>query len=738
MAKTPFIRPLQVQGGTFYTFSSSAEDLSFTFNNTSNKFRFSKFALLNIPDFDDGTGTTGAFSNYVKLNGPDSAFLDYATSAGIIITGNGNIDFSQSFQSYCLNVESTITGSDEYDSSLKQNVSERVFFKWLKEIGAMRWRNANSSEVSGALNQINVTYDSAGLPITQKRYVEGDEPIGTTGSYGMTGAKYSRVVQYVGNLDIVNSVKNSTNTYSEVYVYIPTKDGNSPTVLFKNIVDTNYYPDYQWTNNPPNPLNDEYLFGRNYDETNPSGLTNLAIFDDDVLGSPIASYIDTYTGTSYAGNWYSPRDTANTYFTDSQSSFTDPSNYVINKTNGLVDVNYVRSKLDSIGIDFDPNSYQGIISNPNISTLEEFNATADSKDFEFNAVLIYYDVYDPATPSSFATNLYGVLFLDDVNISSGDVFIPRLDKHRPNPVTKLNGNSYGFKINLKFDTDIDQTGVEQAINDYSPFSLSMFMDSMNVLQDASSTLNNAATEFIDLSNRVTSLENITLSSSTSTNIDRRITQLEQAFAANQALFNNTQAVMGLINQNYDLVRAIINNQTSVEVSYNLDLLKQGPGVILDRSTPNQVTVVNSSQDFNMLDTLGVGTFTQNGDNIINLLDFSNYYKHVNNSNPLTLTGDLTIRINDGTINWKNGQRFRLSFGDKIYPGNYIIKVLTNSLGKYPIINPTSSPYSTIIISLTEDIFAVHDYEPVFDIVCIDEANLKFQVDVIGKSLTNNQ
>jgi hypothetical protein len=214
--------------------------------------------------------------------------------------------------------------------------------------------------------------------------------------------------------------------------------------------------------------------------------------------------------------------------------------------------------------------------------------------------------------------------------------------------------------------------------------------------------------------------------------------LEQAFAANQALFNNTQAVMGLINQNYDLVRAIINNQTSVEVSYNLDLLKQGPGVMLDRTTPNQVIVANSSQDFNLDTTLGVGTFTQNGDNIINLLTFSNYYKHINNSTPLTLTGDLTIKINDGTINWKNGQRFRLSFGDKVYPGNYIIKILTNALGKYPIANPTTSAYSTIIISLNEDIFALHDYEPVFDIVCIDENNLKFQVDVIGKSLTNNQ
>jgi hypothetical protein len=160
--------------------------------------------------------------------------------------------------------------------------------------------------------------------------------------------------------------------------------------------------------------------------------------------------------------------------------------------------------------------------------------------------------------------------------------------------------------------------------------------------------------------------------------------------------------------------------------------------MLDRTTPIQVIVANASHDFNLYTTLGFVTFTQNGDNIINLLTYSNYYKHINNSTPLTLTGDLTIKINDGTINWKNGQRFRLSFGDKIYPGNYIIKILTNALGKYPIANPTTSAYSTIIISLNENIFALHDYEPVFDIVCIDENNLKFQVDVIGKSLTNNQ
>ncbi len=731
MAKTPFIRPLQIQGGTFYTFSSSAEDLSFTFNNSVNKFRFSKFALLNIPDIDN---SSSSYDNIIRLNGPDSAFLDWANNTQQIITGNANVDFSQSFQSYCLNLESTVISTDDYNSDLKQNVSERVFFKWLREIGAIRFRAADSNEVVSTLDQ-NTVNTVNGLPVTEKRYVEGDATAGTTGAYGMTGASYNRIVQYVGNLDIVNSVKNSTNTYSEVYVYVPTKDGNTPYVLFKNVVDQNYYPDYQWSNDPSNPLTDEYLFGRNYDEVNPSGLTTLAIFDDDVLGSPVSTYFDTgASGATASGNWYSPRDTANTYFTD--PSFVDPSNYILTKSDNSQSLTYVRSKLDSIGIDFDPNSYQGIISDPNISTLEEFNSTSASSDFEFNAVLIYYDVYDPANPNDVATNLYGVLFLDDVNISSGDIFIPRLQKNRPNPVTKLNGNSYGFKINLKFDTDVDQTGVEQAINDYSPFSLSMFMDAMNVLQDASSTLNNTVVQFIDVSERVSNLETLVLSTETSLDLSSRILSLEQTIAANQALFNNTQAVMNLINQNYDLVRALINNQTSIEVSYNLDLLKQGSGILLDRSVPNEVTVKNNSQDFNLGANSGKGTLTQTGNNEINLLEFSNYFKHVNNGNPITLTQDMTIRIKD-TNKWKTGQRFRLSFGDPIYPGNFLIKILTDSQGLYPISSPSGIAYSTNIITLDDTILSGESYIPVLEIVCIDDQNLKFQVDIIGKSLTNN-
>lgn len=732
MAKTPFIRPLQVQGGTFYAFSSAAEDLSFTFNNSINRFKFSKFALLNIPNID----STESLSNTLKLDAPDSAFLDKATNAQNIITSNANVNFSQSFQSYCLNLETTILSGNNYDQSLKQNISERVFWKWLKELGGIRFQPASSSQVVPTLDQ-NTVLTVNGLPVTQKRYVEGD-PTGGTGSYGLTGAVYGRVVQYIGNLDIVNSVKNNNNTYSEVYVLVPTKDGNTPTVLFKNVVDQNYPMDFGWTNNPTDPLNDEYLTGRSYDEFNPSGLTNLAIFDCDVLGSPSVDFENTSNGLTGSGNWYSPRAIADSYFTD--GTFTDPTAEILTKTLSGYSyaLTYVRSNLDSIGIDFDPDSYKQIVDDPSISTLEEFNSTSLSSDFSFNAVLVYYDVYDPAIPANSATNLYGVLFLDDVQSSGGGTFeIPRFKKYKPNPVTKLNGNSYGLKLNLKFDVDIDQTGVEQAINDYSPFSLSMFMDAMNVLQDASGTLNNTATIYASLEDRVDALENLVLSSETTFTFDRRIAQLENALAANQALFNNTQAVMGLINQNYELIRAIINNETSVEISYNLDLIRQGLGIIVDRSIPNQLTISNDNQDYHVGPRKGTVTLQNISTNTIPLLTFGNYYKHVNNGVPITLTSDLVIRLDDSLVNWKLGQVMRFSFGDQIIPGNFNVNFLTNAQGRYPLFNPTMVAYSTLILSLTNDNFVEYNYKPVIDIICVDPDNLIFQVDQIGKSLTNN-
>ena len=174
------------------------------------------------------------------------------------------------------------------------------------------------------------------------------------------------------------------------------------------------------------------------------------------------------------------------------------------------------------------------------------------------------------------------------------------------------------------------------------------------------------------------------------------------------------------------------------MSYNLNTINQGLGIGVDRSVENLVTINNTSQDFNIGQNKGYGILTQTGQNVIELLNFSNYFKHINNGIDVNLTGDMTIRLDDTKVKWKNGQRFRISFGDKVYPQSSIITIVTDSQGLYPLSSPSGGIYSTTIIVLDDTIFSEWGYKPVFDIVCIDDQNLIFQVDAIGKSLTDNQ
>jgi hypothetical protein len=167
------------------------------------------------------------------------------------------------------------------------------------------------------------------------------------------------------------------------------------------------------------------------------------------------------------------------------------------------------------------------------------------------------------------------------------------------------------------------------------------------------------------------------------------------------------------------------------------LVKQGTGIIVDRSVPNELIISNDNQAYNLGSDNGAVTLSTSSNNVIDLRIYGNYTKHVNNGTPITLTSDLTVRINDYRVKWRKGQVYRFGFGDQIYPGDYSVNFLTDSEGLYPLSNPSGVPYSNVIISLDDTDFASKDYQPVIDIVCIDPENLVFQVDMIGKSLTNN-
>ena len=141
MATSPLIKTPQVDGGTFYTFSSSARDLSKTLNNENLRFVFSKFVLLNIPDFDRlDPNTFSNFQNYMQFDTIDGMIA----SGGL--KGDPNVNWTESLQNYALNIEELIISDPAYDNTTNRSVSERVFFKWLKETGAIRFRNATNLE----------------------------------------------------------------------------------------------------------------------------------------------------------------------------------------------------------------------------------------------------------------------------------------------------------------------------------------------------------------------------------------------------------------------------------------------------------------------------------------------------------------------------------------------------------------------------------------------------------------
>ena len=729
----PFIRTVQLQGGTMYTMSSASEDLGFSFNNDGKTFKFSKYALLNIPDIKRPTFGPLNHENFVQLDTIPGAFqyVDNSKTQNMIL--------AESFQNYVLNLETMFTQSSNYDANLLQTVSERVFFKWLKEIGALRFREATTTE----------SPLTAGL-----RFTEED-----------SSNKYNRVVQYIGEIDVVNSVKNSADAFSEVYIHVPTKDGATPLVLFKSLNDINYQPGQNLINIPTNPINTDYIVGRNIDSINPAGLNKFAFFDSPsssygqgaTVGSIEASLPSISTPgeyqllkydialTGYSVGWWFSYPEAHSYWTQPSAitgNFDDPQNDsfkikgVKEFTSSEVSVSFQRSRLDGIMLDFDTTNYYPIASNPALNTFSDFNSLPSTNSFDFNVVLVYYDIINISTNET-ATNLFGVLFLDNVEDTlSGGGTITRLTKFKPNTITGLNGNSFGFKVNLKFDISAENTAIVTSVNEYAPFSMQLFVDALNELQSAADSLNTQNVAFQQISTEISTLQGLVYDNNDLEELNQRLTVVEQQLLTAGAIFDNSSTVLGLIQRNYEEILNIYNNKTSVTVSYNTDTIVSGDGIILDKSVPNRVSInnveqgysVNSSPVYNLLNQ-----FTNTPSawvKEVSLLPYANYFK-INNGAPIIVDRDIYILVNDSQQTWKAGQIFKIVV-DHNYPmdmysqGSFDLIVYTDASDKLN----TGQAYSSQIGRISSNEFYSKGGHAQLEIICIDSVNYQFTFDVI--------
>jgi len=709
---TPFIRSIKLNGGTFYTFSSASEDLTFTLSNSKKKFSFSKFALLNIPIL----GRPDNGQNYIQLNAIPGAYTQYGSS----ITGDLNSKLAESFQNYCLNFETMLTAREEYNADALNTVSERVFFKWLKETGAMRFREATVNELS------STSFGS--------RFVEED-----------SSATYSKIVKYLGDINIINNLKNRFNSYTEVYIHVPTSHGDTANVLFNAVDDENYYPGIRLTNDPLDPLNDEYVFGRNYDDTHPAGLDFHGHWDSDGTFNDFWSH----TGSAFVEypdsnfKWWYDLAVDSSFFTDPNGfnnaanedfAIGDDPNVGVNLSN----VKVKRSKLDGISVEFNPAIYTNIASDLNVKNFGEYNSSAYAKNFEFNAVLIYYDIYDPLNLADRATNLFGILFLDNVDPNStGGGLIPTLPKIKPNELIQSNGNAYAFKLNLKFDATAETAGVEVSINDYNTLSLELYIDALNKLNKSSKLLEENIHLTSDLSSDLQNLKELVETTETADEFLSRLEILEQKFEDAENVFLNNENIINLLERNYLEITNIYRNVTTVDMSYNLNVITEGDGINIDRNTRNNVRINNSRQSFTIKTNpkKSIETDFEHTENtfsyIHQMLPFDNYLRITDGiaNVPYDVDRDIILYVNDETESWRKGQRMRLSFENGLdlsnTNGNFNFYIYTDALD---VLNK-GFIYSSEIAVITYTQFEEKNNKPVIEIICLNPETFEFVIDI---------
>lgn len=734
---TPFIKPIPNSRGILYATQNGVNDMTMSYGQSNMKFRMSKFALINLPSLQVPNAIG---DNAVQVNSAGDRLIYQNAS----VYGENMIRyFAESYENYCMNLEALLMSNPGYDPSIRRRVSERVFWKWVKELGAVRFRRANALELDGSVVSDDV------------RFVEEDEITGL-------GYAYGRVVKYVADIDIVNSVQ-SQNAYTEIYVYVPKSVGAMPYVLFNSISDSNYsmtdpgeenpdgtlkyagidpslIPNVSYHNVTAATLDEPYLVGRHYDDVHPFQLDTHAYYDytydDNYVEWEISGFDPDVSGgvpAMAAGRWfYDPSLTAYSYYTDNRVEYGGISGGIGDARNRVVrrrklpsgsDVYFFRSCLDGIVIDFDKTHYKAMNENPAIRTFSEFASINGVSDFSYNAVLLYYELYDPENPTDSITNLFGVQFLS-MPIQAGTYWkLPSIDKMRPDAFHKVNGNSMSHVVNLKYDTSVEAATQERSVNDYSTFSLDLYVRALTAMRNMTDAYADNLVYITNLSNDVAAQRALLVNSSTRRELESRIANLESAMVANSALFDNTNNVMGMIRQLYQMYDNILSNGTQIRVNYTFDKMELNSMIVLD-----QQYNWKTSQEENIGSIIGIGT-----PKILRLSKNTNYFRHYYTTGAppsptdIFLSAYADVYINDTDVSWENGQVFDISFSTRIDVGSFGIRVYTDA---NDTLN-TGAVYSASVITLDASYFnSTNDYMPIVRIICVNKATLEFVVDKI--------
>jgi hypothetical protein len=369
---TPILSGLRLEGSTFYTFSSSINDSALLFASDNIRMQFSKFVCLKLPNWQNQT--------VQRLFRP-------AADIGEPFLTDPNIAFVKSYlQNYTENLQQYAEAART--DNTYANTAEMSFWK------SLRYVSDPEPDETPATGALQLTEDVT--------YVK---PNGTTGQKyverATTENEYEQLIQFVGDINMLNHVKTNGQEYLEIYCHIPRTAGRVTPMKFKN--------------------------------------HDSMTFDSLLL----------------------PADGGPEYIVGRQSDYIDNLNNVKaiydNVSTRVYDVS---SDIENLCLDF--------------TEFDQREVKYTSENFEFNAILLYYDIWDRTDESTRKRNLYGILILDRF-ATDGISFIPALKKYAPNDIQP--GNSYGFKQNLKWSNYSNQVTSEITVGN-ELVGLDLYMDAL--------------------------------------------------------------------------------------------------------------------------------------------------------------------------------------------------------------------------------------------------------------------
>ena len=498
---------------------------------------------------------------------------------------------------------------------------------------------------------------------------------------------YHRLVQYIGEVQATSKVQSSQQTFTEFTAMIPAHVGLTPTILFETQTNTNYYPGLQI------PILDEQI----QDE----------IIGSENLSSPIRTDPNNYPG-SYFGYF-------DTYDKTYKMSSGDPIRYSgdyfgVLKLNNiglaaddsfefLEDFN--DSNIDGLCLDFNLKHYfKAQTASSSVSYFDEFNSISINgdppEDFDFNAILWYYQVHDHTTDKVYS-NLYGIEFLDNPDNDFGS------DNDREIALTRKlvtnsyqDGYSYIYNLNLDFKVDNDMLPLRyDPTSIYDIFGFDLYNKVMNnyvLLTEQFSTIIN---EFIKINEDIVKLKSLIYSQTDVTEIKNRLKNMEdllKLYQTNQFVDSDTVKISIDYTKNYP---ALSLNAVNVDYSeiyniYSTDIANYNianSGQTSVTSTLSQLIVVPNTGKFlvNIFNNMVV----DNGDLVLQLsFDKDLAFKQsvdiilrpdiAQFSNKL----DINIMFNDGTPNTKS---------EKLLIGSLDLPV---DVASYNSIIPTASTFNS--------------------------------------------